>query len=85
MLFRSVAVASAGCAVEALILTAFASHGPMTDDDLCRRLWEQHRPTVKTARSRLAHRGDLHATGAHRLSDRGKPMIVWTLTVRGAA
>lgn len=66
-------------ALEPIILRAYAEHGPMSDDELCRHVpaWP---PSVKTARSRLSRRFGLLVDSGDRVpSDRGREQIVWAL------
>ena len=63
---------------EAAILFVFARWPAMTDDGLCDRLIGHYPPTVKSARSRLTRAGLLVDSGERRMSERNRPMIVWT-------
>lgn len=65
--------------LSALILEAFQTLGPMSDDALAACLSTFHAPSIKTARSRLSKADLLVDTGETCLSARGCAMVVWRL------
>ena len=62
---------------EQLIEAIFAGGGRFTDDELADALRDHYKPTVVSARSRLAKRGVLKDSGQRRLSARGREQVVW--------
>lgn len=63
--------------LEADIVGYIRVNGGLTDDELASRFPDRHPPTVKTARSRLARRGEVVPSGRTRPSARGKAQTVW--------
>lgn len=70
------------------ILTAFTTHGDMTDSELERHALEQHWPYAgnryyyRRRRSDLKAMGLITATDHRRPNERGNSETVWTLTIR---
>jgi hypothetical protein len=60
-----------------IVALVVASPG-MTDDEIAAHFTQHHAPSVKSARSRTA----LIDSGETRLSNRGRPMIVWAAAAR---
>lgn len=64
------------------ILEAYRAHGPLIDEDLCRRLADALADPVsvsgvRTRRAELVETGDVHDTGQTRPTISGRAAIVW--------